>query len=87
MRNRFKNACQIQQGACNVNAIARSLVEACDEVIKDWAYPYEEDAAVRLIVHQLAHLCNIYEINNNYNTYYDLVKECEDKSEKETNEQ
>jgi hypothetical protein len=62
MRNRFDNALMIQEGACNPSGIAHSLVNACHECIAA-GVSQRTDPAVRLIVHQLAYLCNVGEID------------------------
>jgi len=83
-RNRFYNAHFIQQGACNIRAIARELVKAADEASADGVQP-SEDAAVRLIVHQLGYLARYEEVNRGYNeevgkdVYRLLMDECEKK--------
>jgi hypothetical protein len=59
MSNRFKTAYDIQNGgACNIRAITRELVKAIEEADNDGVQP-REDAAVRLIVHQMASLCEV----------------------------
>lgn len=75
-RNRFDNALLIQQGACNPAGIARSLVEACDECLRE-NVSQREDAAVRLIVHQLAHLMNVSQIDSTLTEYSRLTQLCE----------
>jgi hypothetical protein len=55
VRNRWEDALAIQEGACNVRGIARSLVEAADSAAADGVNP-GDCPAVALIVHQLAHL-------------------------------
>jgi hypothetical protein len=74
-RNRHDNALLIQQGACNPAGIARSLVEACDECLKE-GVSQREDAAVRLIVHQLAHLMAVSQIDASLTEYSRLTDEC-----------
>jgi hypothetical protein len=78
MRNRYENALLIQKGgACNVSGIARTLVQAADDAMEA-GFPSESDAAVRLIVHQLAHLCRMHEIDHgDPNVYTGLLAECE----------
>jgi hypothetical protein len=80
MRNRHTNAVLIQQGACNIRGIARSLVEAADEAGEEGIQP-SEDAAVRLIIHQLAFLANTAEIDSGLEVYSNLIDECEEKSQ------
>jgi len=79
-RNRFDNALLIQQGACNPSGVARSLVEACDECLKE-GVSQREDAAVRLIVHQLAHLMNVSQIDSELMEYSRLTDLCREKAE------
>lgn len=78
MAKRFKDALFIQQGACNPSGIAHSLVNACKECL-DEGVSQREDPAVRLIVHQLAFLCNIGEIDDGINTYSALTRACEER--------
>ena len=58
MRNRFKDAHLIFQGACNPSGIARSLVAACDEARAEGrgTDAVRRDPACRLITAQLAFL-------------------------------
>ena len=75
-RNRFQNALDIQGGACNPSGIALSIVDGCREARaagKDAC----KDAAVRLMVHQLAFICGIAEIEEGFECYHNLTKECE----------
>lgn len=73
--NRHQNALSIQEGACNPSGIAHALVDACRECISE-SVTQSEDAAVRLIVHQLAHLTNVRSIDDDYGVYEMLVSEC-----------
>ncbi|UFS72443.1 hypothetical protein LPW11_09670 [Geomonas sp. RF6] len=79
---RHKDALGIMQGARNVRAIARSLVEASDEAARE-GIGAEQDAAVRMMVHQLAKVCNVDEIKFGYDPatlkdiYCTLMGECE----------
>jgi hypothetical protein len=52
-KNRFDDAVGIQQGASNPSGIARSLLEAVDECLREGLRP-SDDAAVRAILHQLS---------------------------------
>lgn len=55
--NRFDDALEIQAGASNVLAIANALVRACHENSNEKGRTtYEDDAAIRLMIHQLAWL-------------------------------
>lgn len=84
MAKRFKDALQIAQGAGNMVAIARSLHEACKECMYEglgteqvWA-----DPAVRLIVHQMAHLTNQHEISSSLLAFSALEDQCRQRSMK-----
>jgi hypothetical protein len=78
---RHENALGIMEGACNLKAIARSLVQAADEAAGE-GIGAEHDAAVRMIVYRLARLCRVDEISYGYDTeslndvYCTLMKEC-----------
>ena len=72
---RHNDAIGIQQGACNPSGIARSLVAACDECRAN-GVPAATDAAVRLIAHQLAFLCDTHALDGT-DTYSALLRECE----------
>ncbi|HEY5513721.1 MAG TPA: hypothetical protein VIK40_08770 [Geomonas sp.] len=78
---RHENALGIQEGACNLRAIARSLVDAADEAAGE-GVGAEQDAAVRMIVHRLARLCRVDDIACGYDavtladTYCTLMHEC-----------
>lgn len=82
---RHETALAITEGARNVRAIARSLVEAVDEAAGE-GVGAEYDAAVRMIVHRLARLCKVDEINYGYDavtltdTYCVLMHECRTKA-------
>lgn len=54
---RFKDALEIDQGACNLTPISYALHTATKEVIDVQQGSSDKDPAVRLIVHQMAHLC------------------------------
>lgn len=78
---RHENALGIMEGARNVRAIAKSLLEAADEAAGE-GIGAEQDAAVRMIVHRLARLCKVDEISFGFDaadlsdTYCTLMKEC-----------
>jgi hypothetical protein len=74
--NRFEDALLIQQGASNPSGVARTLVHAINACHQENARA-RVDAAVRLIVHQLAHLCGVWEIDHDLDTYGKLTAECE----------
>lgn len=77
--NRFSDALAIQAGASNPSGVARALVRAINQCNKE-NVGAREDAAVRLIVHQLAYLCGIYEIDHTSDVYGVLTRECEEKA-------
>lgn len=77
--SRFKDALAIQAGACNPIAVSRALVRAIDACHAEGLGTDAicADPAVRLIVHQLAFLVNIDEINVGFDTYRTLTAVCE----------
>lgn len=75
MSQRHQDAIFIQDGACNPSGIARNLVTACRECL-DEGVDQRKDPAVRLIVHQLAYLCNIPEIDSGTGSYSLLIEQC-----------
>lgn len=74
-RNRFDHALYIQMGACNPSGIAHAIVEACAEC-RNEGDDVRTDPAIRLMVHQLAYLCNVSEIDDTLMTYSELDKVC-----------
>ena len=78
---RHEDALGIQEGACNLRAIAKSLVGAADEAVGE-GIGAEQDAAVRMIVHRLARLCRVDLISYGYDaesladTFCILMQEC-----------
>lgn len=78
MRNRHQNAVEIQQGACNVVAIANALLTAARDAREGGIAP-ESDPAVQLIVHQLAFLCNTAKIDEDITVYNELLTYCEER--------
>lgn len=83
MARRHSNALLIQEGAVNPSAIALTIADACDEIRREPTYrgtdSIREDAAVRLMVHQLAFLCRVPAVDNEPMLYSLLIKECEAK--------
>ena len=84
MAQRHKDAIAIQQGACNPHGITRSLLRALDECRAenpDTDYSCK-DPAIRLIVHQLAFICGVPEIEHGGDplVYVRLHDECEVKA-------
>ena len=77
MSKRFQMALDIQYGgASNPSGIARTLREACKECLTE-GVSQRTDPAVRLIVHQLAHLCSVSELDSDFSEYSRLLAECE----------
>jgi len=76
--NRYRDAVMIQQGACNPSGIAHAVIEACREA---WDQELDacKDAAVRLMIHQLAWVCGVREIDNAA-VYCALMNECKQKA-------
>lgn len=60
MSKRHADALAIQQGAVNPSGMAHALVAACKECI-DNNITQRTDAAVQLIVHQLAFICHVHD--------------------------
>jgi hypothetical protein len=73
--SRFKNALMIAEGASNPAGVSRSLNEACLEC-HDMGVSAATDPAVRLIVHQLAHICNTDAFNERLTDYRDALDAC-----------
>jgi len=78
---RHEDALGIQEGACNLRAIAKSLVGAANEAVGE-GVGAEQDAAVRMIVHRLARLCRVdlitygYDVESLADTFGTLLQEC-----------
>lgn len=81
---RFKDALIVQDGACNPRAIARALLRAIEEVAVQLGgdtAAVREDAAVRLIAHQLAFLLNLRGLDE-FSTYEQAMGYCEVEAQK-----
>lgn len=80
--NRFKDAVAIQAGACNPIAVAGSLVKAIAQcrALGFGTDQINGDAAVRMIVHQLAFLAGVGEYQMNMDLYHTLTVECEQRA-------
>ena len=78
MSNRHSDALAIQLGAVNPSGIAHSIIEACREMREFGAGTAElcNDPAIRLMVHQLAFLCRVAEIDQEYEVYSRLADAC-----------
>ena len=75
MSRRNSDARAIQLGAVNPSGICHSILNACTEVRDDGGGTDQlrSDPAIRLMVHQLAFLCNVREIEDGLNVYGELV--------------
>lgn len=72
--SRNQIALQIQGGACNPYAITHALLDAIRQSRVDG--DPAQDPACRLIVHQLAHLFQVGEINDSLDLYGKLMEQC-----------
>lgn len=79
MAKRHKDAQTAQSGACNPTPMAKALYDACMEVHAEGGVP-REDAAVRLIAHQLSYILGIPAIDYDTSVYTRLIDECEEKA-------
>jgi hypothetical protein len=83
---RHEDALGIQEGACNLRAIAKSLMGAADEAVSE-GVGAEQDAAVRMIVHRLARICRVdlvsygYDVESLADTFCTLLKECKSRAQ------
>ncbi|WP_233874949.1 hypothetical protein [Paraburkholderia adhaesiva] len=81
--NRHADALNVQEGgACNLSGVARSLVRAINQCHGEnlGTDGIRNDPAIRLIVHQMGHLCNIGEIDRDLSVYDSLEKACKEKN-------
>lgn len=78
---RHRDALAISLGAVNPSGIAYSIIEACKEMRDNpnhgGTVEIMGDPAVRLMVHQLAYLCNVRQIDHELGVYTQLVAHCE----------
>ena len=81
MSNRHANAITAQNGACNPYRLATALVKAMDEVRSEGGGTIAicEDAAVRLIAHQLAFLLGVSFLDNDPSAYSRAMDEVSEK--------
>lgn len=80
MHNRFDDALQIQQGACNPVAITNRLQHHVQALFRSGSGTdtIRNDPALRLIVHQLAFLFGTDRFDGIGSTEYDdAIKACE----------
>jgi hypothetical protein len=79
--NRHGDALNIQEGACNLSGVARALVRAINQCHGEKldTQRVRDDAAIRFIVHQMAFLCNVGEIDRRPEVYDRLRTACEER--------
>ena len=84
MANRFKNAVNIQAGACNPSGVCQSLLVAMREARDEGADTHGicNDPAVRAIAHQLSSLLNIAAMDASMTEYENVMNECRDEAGK-----
>lgn len=84
MAKRHRDALAIQQGACNPSGITIAITEACREIRAEPDYrgtdQITSDPAVRLMVHQLAFLTKVRQIDDELSEYHRLDQACRDAS-------
>lgn len=78
VRNYYKDALHIQGGASNPRAVINTLHGFLTNWLKEADTPSIcNDPGIRLIVHQLAHLTKIYQLNSDTEDYESTVELCE----------
>jgi hypothetical protein len=79
MSKRHDDALFIGAGACNPSGIANAIFEACREARAEPGHTGTAqlcaDPAIRLMVHQLAHLCKVFELDDLV-AYSKVVQAC-----------
>jgi chorismate mutase len=87
---RYEAALGIQDGIQSLGMIARALAAATEEAIGE-GIGAERDAAVRIMVYQLARLCRVDEISYGYDpvtladTFRTLMDECKARAQESHN--
>jgi len=76
MATRHRDALLINGGASNPIAIANAIAAACREAADTPGCSYTNDPAIRLMVHQLAHVVGVSEIID-LTEYRAAIKACE----------
>ena len=72
--NRFDDASYIVDGACNPSGIANSIIECCEDVRNEGA-ALSHDAALKLMVFQLAHVVGV-NVHMDLEEFSRLLQEC-----------
>lgn len=85
MSKRHSDAIAISQGAVNPAGMARALVSACDECLKE-NVQQRTDPAVRLITSQIAYIVGIWDGIGDWklSSFSDASRECNAIIAKET---
>jgi hypothetical protein len=71
----------INPGACNPSGVAHAIIRACQDIRAQpntGTTTIREDPAVRLMVYQLAFLCNAGEFDHDLGAYDKALKLCEE---------
>jgi hypothetical protein len=76
--SRHSDALAIQQGACNPVAVTKRLHDHVQALFRDGVghTSIRSDAALRLIVHQLAHLFSTSSLDGPGGEYETCIEEC-----------
>lgn len=77
---RYRAALAISDGACNPSGIAHAFIEGCRDARQEGAdtAALYADPALRLMVHQLAHLMGAFEIDRSLTLWDELRERCEE---------
>lgn len=77
-RNFYSDAMFIQGGACNPRAIVNTIKDFMAGPLKDLDHDaLRSDPGLRLMVHQLAYLMNVYEMDSRPLIYSEVTAACE----------
>jgi hypothetical protein len=77
--HRWRDAVAISHGAVNIGAMARSLISAQNEVHVEGGNTHT-DEAIRLIIHQMAYVAKVRELDTSLIEYQHVLHLCEDKA-------
>jgi hypothetical protein len=77
---RYDAALAVVEGACNPSGICYAIIGACSEIRSQPDYSgtdqIRSDPAIRLMVYQLAYLCNTAEFDQSLTAYGEAVDVC-----------
>ena len=80
--SRFDAALTISDGACNPVGIASAIFDYGSKILHSkGTQAVREDPAIRLMVHQLAYLCGVDELNDDLFAYGKIRDICKEKYE------